>query len=236
VQANFREGSFSYDIVTRLAAIGQHLVQNVSVSDVVVVGALLVEAVRKARGRKPAKIVTAPEPQIVFHDGDILTVNVNVAQMFLNPTIREDVEGIVEPLKRPGIDTFHAVSSGAEATVNSDEVEYFSAPLADEQVLQDKIEQEIIEVLSPHFKEGNKWQFSLAGEGSFWARILDEEFLKQVATRAWVFASGDALRVDMRVRVTRRPDGKFDRLREIVRVVGKEPAPGEPTLFEQPPG
>jgi hypothetical protein len=243
VQANFREGSFAYDIVTRVAELTQHLIQNVSVSDVIATGTMLVAAVKSARGRKPKEIVpvpatgppvpeSPPQSKIVFHDGDVITVNFNVGQIFLNPTVREDVEGIVAPLKKEGIEDFDVQSPVGDVHVQKNEVDYFSAPLADEQVLQDKIEEEIVEVLSPHFKEGNKWQFSLAGEGVFWARILDIEFVRMVAARAIVFASGDALRVMMRVRVTRKPDGKFDRLREIIRVVGKEPGLGQGSLFE----
>jgi hypothetical protein len=234
VQADFKGGSFAYEIITRLLDAGHLLYSNMSVSDVVITGSLLIRTLKMARGRAPKEIVTAPEPQIVFHDGDVITVNVHVAKLFLNPTVRADVEGAVEPLKRVGIDSFVLTTPDDVVGIVKDEVDYFSAPITDAKLLQDRTEPEIVEILSPHFKEGNKWQFALAGEGAFWARVLDEEFLEKVRSREIGIFSGDLYRVQMRVLVTRLPSGKPERVREIIRVDGKE-APGadaQRSLFE----
>lgn len=234
VQADFRGGSFSYDIITRAVQIGQTLLSNMSVSDVIATGTLLFLAVRRARGRVPKEIVKdGPAPSITFHDGETISVSVHVAQLFLNPTIRADIEEVVEPLKREGIDEFHLKSPTVDSVVSSDEVDYFAAPVGDNEVLQDVVITEVVQVLSPHFKEGNKWQFSLAGEGMFWARILDKKFLQDVRQHVVVFGAGDAMRVEMRVRVTRKPTGDFDRLREIVKVLDLIQNEKPPSLFDE---
>src|ERR1700722_10635472 len=107
VNADFRRGSFSYDIVARAVALAQTLYEHISVSDIILTGTTLIAALKYARGRQPKEILRdGSTANIVFHDGDNITVNVQTANLFLNPSIREDLEGVVEPLKKEGIDTF----------------------------------------------------------------------------------------------------------------------------------
>lgn len=234
VQADFRGGSFSYDILTHVVELGRTIASNLSVSDVIATGTLLFVAVREARGRKTKEIVRRDNSaSIVFHDGDNITVNLHVAQLFLNPTIREDIEGAVQPLKNEGVTEFRLTAPTEEAVVPRDAIDYFNAPAGEDQLLQDDVVTDVIEVLSPHFKEGNKWQFSLAGEGPFWARILDKKFVDRVRRHLVVFGTGDALRVKMRVRISRKPNGDFERLREIIEVVDEIKYVPPPSLFDE---
>lgn len=235
VKADFQRGSFSYDIITQVVKIGETLFGNLSVSDIIETSALLILAVKLSRGRRPKEIVREPEPQIVFHEGDVITVNEHVVNLYFNTTIRRDLEGAVEPLRRPGIDEFRLVRPEAEPTVVlKSEVEYFEAPVADEDILQDAVQTEIVQVVAPHFREGDKWEFALAGEGRFFAAILDATFLRKVARQEVSFGSGDALRVRMRVRVTRKPKGDYSRLREIVEVLDLIKPDTLPSFFDQP--
>lgn len=221
VNADFQRGSFAYELVARALEVTSTLMGNLSISDVVAVGALAIGTVRWLRGRTPARIDRGPEQAtIIMHEGDSITVNIQVAQVIMNTTIRADLEGIVEPLKRPGIDDFRLESGVAPTqTVVRDEVDYFRAPTVADELLLDEEVTDVVQVVAPYFAPGHKWEFALAGGERFWARIADGKFLKAVARHEVSFGAGDALKVRMKFRVTRTADGAFDRAREIIEVL-----------------
>jgi hypothetical protein len=86
-------------------------------------------------------------------------------------------------------------------TVAGSELPAFdSYPLPEDEVSLD-MHTGIVEVISPVFREGNKWKFA-QGTATFWAEVADKEFLDNVARHGIVFGQGDALRVQMEVRTT----------------------------------
>jgi hypothetical protein len=191
--------------------------------------------IRLAKGRTPAAIEKGEgSAHITFHDGDNITVNVQTLNLYQNRTIRGDAEGIVEPLSKSGITDFKMKTPVSDALhVTSDEVPYFEVPLQESDVLSDTVTTQVVEVLSPDFKRGNKWKFSLAGAGVIWADILDKQFWKEVAEHRQTFGADDAFRVDLHTIVARRPQGGLQRKDEIVRVLEKIPRVEELQFFSE---
>lgn len=226
VNAEFEGGSFMYEMVAGFVMVGGVLFSNLSISDVLTTATTILDAIKQGRGKKPQAFQPGPQPnQTTIHYTDNSTHNVNlnvtlVERAYQNPTLRRDIEGAVEPLKKPGIEEFELTTPFQRVEVTRDEVGYLDAPKLEELELQDKVVEEIIEVVAPDFREGNKWQVGLAGEGVVWTAIEDKNFIRQVMNHEVTFGRGDFFRVSMRVRVVRRPTGKLDRERTIVQVHG----------------
>jgi hypothetical protein len=235
VQAAFRQGSFSYEVLTQAIDVGKSLLDHISVSDVIITGDMLFRLIRAARGRVPARIDrTSDAAAITFHDGSVINVNAQTVNLYVNSAIRRDAEGVVEPLKKTGIDEFRIVSPiTAPLSLSKADVEFFDAPIQEPDVLHDAVSVQVVEVLAPDFKHGNKWKFSLAGAGVIWADILDKMFWGKVANHTETFGAGDALRVDLHTVVTRKPSGGLERLDEIVHVIEKIKPPDEMNFFPE---
>jgi hypothetical protein len=253
VGADFRRGSFTFEIITRpesvekVKAIGTLLASTgLSVAGLKflleVLGVKLgadggvLGLLRWLRGRKvvETKPVDNDRVQIIVQDGGSITVNTTVYHLSRNPTVRRDIEGIVKPLERPGIEAMTAGEPDRPAqTVRKDEVEYFRAPVPTGELLQDTVRDELLEVVGPSFKEGNKWQFARPGDSSFHAAILDKSFLQRVRRQDELFGAGDVLKVRMRDVVTRAADGKLSAQREIVEVLDHQrPRLNQTSLFD----
>lgn len=235
VQADFRRGSFSYEIVTQAASLGRTLLDHITISDVIVSADAVLRLIKAARGQTPASVERSDSAaKITFNDGNNITINVQTLNLYQNRTVRADAEGIVEPLTKSGITGFKMTTPVSEPLeVTSDEVSYFAAPIQESDLLSDTVTTMVVEILAPDFKRGNKWKFSLAGAGVIWADILDEQFGREVAEHRQTFGAGDAFRVEMHTIVTRSPQGSLQRKDEIVRVLEKIPHVERLPLFPE---
>lgn len=242
VEADFKGGSFEFDILTGpVLTAAREIAFQLTREDVKLAlevlgltggGTYSVFALIKwLRNRRVKSVERAgDQARIVVHDGDNITVNINVANLAVNRTIREDAAGVIAPLLSPGITEFRAVSPGREPTViRDDDVGSFEPPTLIQRELQDKVTEEVIEVVSPTFRDGNKWKFA-QGDQSFHAAVLDQKFLAQVNRHEYTFGKGDALRVELRTRVTQSIDG-LTAVREVVRVVEYIPPPSQGDIF-----
>jgi hypothetical protein len=247
VNADFRRGSFSFDLFAspdlHHAAQGligaltpEHIETGLKLLGLSEDGGLL-GFIKWLRNRKIEKVETHGAQSVVtVRDGNNITnnitINAQVVNLARNQTIRKDADGVVAPLRAPGINEFRAEIPGAPATVlEKDDVEYFLPPPVEERELQDRITEEFLEVVGPSFREGNKWKFSQGGDSSFYAAVLDEEFLRQVALHEMTFGKGDLLRVKLRLRVTQTEEGLAP-LREVVKVLEKISPPKQKEMFE----
>ena len=235
VRADFKSGSFSYEIVTTLLdSIRQKLFDNLSFSDITIILGLtgaslkgLLHVIRRLRGRRIVAIEQdGPRRLLKLEDGATEVVEAEVQTLLADPEVRAYVEGITAPLRKPGYDTFIARADRSEpVVVTRDEAEFFTAPSPSSVQIQDTIRQELVRVLSPDFQTGHKWQVAFAGEKPFYAHITDRDFLHRVGRHAVKFGPDDILRADVQVQVLRREDGEYTRERTIVKV--HDHIPGE---------
>lgn len=168
----------------------------------VVVGA--VKAGQWLRGRRIAKRERLDEihDKIVTDDGDALVALAKSVDVLGRPKFRKGVRDFTEPLMHAGIES---VTVGAR----NDSAEL--GPADRSSFLEDPEEGDRIEVSPMRLKvervafDGAAWRFThLPSDGgvaySFSARIDDERFLDDVASRRLVFGDGDE--IDAIVEVT----------------------------------
>ncbi|HET7584201.1 MAG TPA: hypothetical protein VFK13_04800 [Gemmatimonadaceae bacterium] len=232
VIADFRQGSFSYDVVAAAHDLGQQLIGTLDLKDLFILlgisGSGGLFGLYRWLRKRPVKAIEHAgrnETRITTVDGDSITVNAKTAQLYQNSTIHVHVHGVVQPLEREGIDEFRTGVGGVPSqVVRRGELEYFEAPPPGDEVLQDKITDEIVQLAVVALIGETKWQFRLP-DGTKFRSTVDPEFMKQVARREVEFGAGDALEVKLHTVVTRDSDGVLRATREITRVVRTIPAP-----------
>lgn len=240
VSGDFRRSSFSYEIVaTAVEGLTPEQIKNVlewlgliaAPTGLTVFGVL-----RFLRGRKP-KLTRQSDNEFKIEAGrDSRVVNLQVTQLVMNGVIRRDIEGVTQPLGEPGIDLLKTGESEAtdRVEITRDERESFLAPPPAAETLHDGEAVTVLQVVSPNFRIGNKWQFAYPGEAPFYAPILDEEFVKRLQRREVSFAFGDLVRVRMRTIVVRTEIGGLSTTREIVEVLDIIPPTTQTELSLEP--
>ncbi|MDP3910741.1 MAG: hypothetical protein Q8Q14_10150 [Gemmatimonadales bacterium] len=230
VQAEPQHASFGIEFFA--VAPGAGLVPPLSLQDLAAIAAILgfgggtavatarglVWLVRWLRGRKIDKVEKVGDDIRITINDQSTNITVNEYRVFVNPQVRKGLKAVVAPLEQEGFDS---VSIEPETqppqVIEKSEREFFARiPLPEEEISVDR-STAILEVVAPAFREGYKWRFAQGGE-TFFAAILDEKFLGEVAQHQELFGSGDALKVEMEIRTTRTEDG-FDFERRIVHVV-----------------
>lgn len=139
---------------------------------------------------------------ITLPDGTQIKTTAQTLKVCVDHEVRRNVEAIIRPLKKAGIDSFefrkpnNLEDKEALFSIQKDEVEYFNSPKLETLAIPDNItEQElIVRIVSIVFDKNQKWRFS-DGESYFWAKIDDEEFWSNVQEGNLAFRDGDQLKV-----------------------------------------
>lgn len=221
VHASFKQGSFGIDL-----DLAQTLWQRVldiantgavtSIKSVVellglvtgtfVVGkksrAGLIQVIQWLRGRSIQKIEPIGDGNVrLWVSDEHLDIEEKVLRLLEDYRIRRELESlIVSPMASEGIDTFATADSKAKTIyvhVEQSDAHYFVAPPVREETLQQDTYTANLQVLNLAFKDDNKWRFTEGGS-SFYATVLDNEFLKRVASNQEHFAKDDLLRAKVR--------------------------------------
>ena len=241
ISGDFRRGSFAYEFfAVPHGALNPDELKNLLewigliATSSGVSGVTLFQVIKWLRGRKARKMERLPGNNVEIHAGDgSIVAPIQIANLVVNYQVRNAVEGITEPLARQGIDSVEIGEKGAEPAVEitRQERELFLAPPPDAEPLHKATSETVLQVVSPVFKVGNKWQFAYPGEASFHAAILDKAFLQRMQNREVVFGFGDLIRAEVRTSVSRSEGGKLSTEREIVKVNEVLPPAQQTDLF-----
>jgi len=138
---------------------------------------------------------------------ETMEVSEEVIKLFGNFQVRKSLELIVKkPLENPGVDEVAFSSGGATEKITKAESEYFALPEIDETLISEHELQSNLQIVSISFKEDNKWRF-YDGNNTFFAVVLDKEFLDKIATNEEYFAKDDLLEVLLTIKQYSVPDG-----------------------------
>lgn len=161
--------------------------------------------VKKVRGRKLSGIQHTEDgnAEISLSDGEKVITSEKTLKVFLDVNCRINLEKVIEPVKQEGIDSFelrdpeHTNDKQPLEIITKNETPDFVAPpaadTADEEPKQSEEQELLVKISLVSFEQG-KWKLT-DGNNTFWARIDDEEFCKNVENGELSFTSGDMLRV-----------------------------------------
>lgn len=240
VKANFRSGSFLFDLVAIAPSIGDLIRSNLSLSDIAVLlqaigitGRGLFGALRDIAGRSVHSAKVEPTPDgfrsiyIVGSNNTVIVTEDRSADLYVRPKVMEALQEATEPLRRPGYDELKVAVADEKPRVvaTKAEAESFRAPPTPDVTLQDTTREELVRVVSPSLEDGYMWRLGMLGDRSFQVAVSDPEFLSRVQNREVTFGADDVLRVQLRTIVTRSAQGEDKRTVEVVKVLEYIPAP-----------
>lgn len=218
VNASFKSGSFGIDLDlaqtlwqrvldlagNRTVVDIEHLAELLGI--VVGAGKGVIETVRWLRGRGVRRIEPLENGNVrLWVDDEQLDIEERVYTLLHDYRIRKNLESLIaQPLAKEGIDEFATTDKDAKRVmvrVERADAHYFIAPPIEEEPADETEYEARLQVLTLAFKDDNKWRFT-DGSNAFYAPILDDDFLRRIATNEEAFSKDDLLRA--RIRRTQR--------------------------------
>lgn len=184
------------------------------------------------RGISPKQITPQTDGTIKIENGDgqIIYANNSVVNVITSNKAGKAVEQFIGKPLETGMSF---LSIKAPKLEDSTEIEkesggYFKQ-IGIEKPLMDMEVKMGLQIQSPTFKEGNKWQF-FDGQNSFYADIQDENFLNRVAEGVERFGKGDTLIVMLRLKQSTTL-GSLNMDRTVTEVIDHIIPPKQSTLL-----
>jgi len=220
VKASFKTGSFGIDLELAHGFANQVLdflsgreasaFANAAaiVSAIGFSGKGLIGFLKKLKGRPISRIEPTQDRAIVtLDDGEQIEIERAVLELLRDMSVRENLEKVIAPIERDGIDTVaFGTDDSIGNTVLREEALWFAVPAPQEVLLFDNVRQQAFSIVSLAFKEDNKWRL-YDGAATIHAAIVDAEFLSRVDQSLEFFAKGDILICEVRVMQWQTADG-----------------------------
>ena len=132
----------------------------------------------------------------IFVQNDSIVISILSWNLFSSQKVRSHIEGIVQPLKQEGVDSFEIRDKFSQEkilNITSDEVEYFSDLTVDEDFQEIKFSSKLmLKIVNVTFERNLKWRFD-DGDSKFFADVKDEVFLNAVENGKISFTQGDII-------------------------------------------
>ena len=214
VNASFRAGSFGMELHTVVHFLSQirdmfasdnaSAISNAwTILEIVgfVIGAGLIGLIRFLKGKKPTKIIDEDgRLKVYLNETEYYETDGKVVKLYKNRTIVSDLNKMLEPLEKDGIDSFFVSRTGdkkdADLAIDESELTYFEYQEI-ENDLSENITETFVQIEAAVFKDNNKWKFDNGGS-PINAAILDEEFLRKIDAGELRFGKGDLLKVKLK--------------------------------------
>ena len=214
VNASFRAGSFGMELHTVVHFLSQirdmfasdnaSAISNAwTILEIVgfVGGAGLIGLIRFLKGKKPTKIIDEDgRLKVYLSETECYETDGKVVKLYKNRTIVGDLNKMLEPLEKDGIDSFFVSRTGdkkdADLAIDESELTYFEYQEI-ENDLSENITETFVQIEAAVFKDNNKWKFDNGGS-PINAAILDEEFLRKIDAGELRFGKGDLLKVKLK--------------------------------------
>ena len=137
--------------------------------------------------------------RLTLDDGTTIEVPPDALLLYERTTVRRAAQNVVAPLRQEGIDELRIMVGGENVlTVPAADVDAFDVPSSPELALGSQELTMALTITMISFAQGNKWRLS-DGERTFFATILDEDFLNRVDARQEAFTKGDILRCRVQI-------------------------------------
>lgn len=197
-------------------------------------GVSLFQLLKLLRGRKPKKVEEREGAVAIEAENLRISVPAPVFRLFQDAAIRIQLEAVVHPVTKPGIDrlVFREQTETIEE-IEKDDIGSFILDVGgdeSESVTETIIPRERLKIISVNFEQGS-WLLN-DGDKTRWYSIRDKTFMQEVQDGVRSFRKGDILvcQVIMTQRVD--SDGKLRLTYEIADVLKQESAPRQMSLGE----
>ena len=212
VKGTFKTGSFQVDfslvqkLTKQLTSLFNSSEANAAVNILgmlgISVGGGLIFFIKWLKNRKIKKITKIDDGSTVSIEVENEKIEIpnKVVELFQNIKIRKSLELIInKPLQREGINTFSVRHKKNTTEVKKNEMDYFQLPEIEDESLDEHEVETNLQAVSVSFLEENKWRFT-DGTVTFYAEVVDEDFIKRVQENKEVFAKDDILKVKLKTK------------------------------------
>ena len=144
------------------------------------VGVGLIALIKKLRGKKPKIEPQLPEGVVFEADNVRFIVSTEVARLYGDKPMRDQLEAFVRPLAKEGVQrvTFRRGQTELES-VEREEAEYFNTDAENTNVTEYVIPRQRLQIASLAFNREGKWRLS-DGANTRWYAMGDEAFAKSI--------------------------------------------------------
>lgn len=153
----------------------------------------LIGFMRWLKGRPIKRVIELEDGKVRIEvDDDHLEIEKEIIQMFQDIEIRKALDGVIrKPLEEEGIDSFGVGKDRNTVTViRKEEAIYFAAPELPDELISESTYDTVVKVVNVAFQEENMWRLS-EGQNVFYAKIEDQNFIKDVQANEKAFAKDD---------------------------------------------
>ena len=136
--------------------------------------------IKRLRGKKPRIGDQQPEGVVFEADHIRLYVPTDVARLYSDKPMRDQLEAFIRPLTKEGIDrvVFRQDKTELES-VQREEVGYFNAEFEGADVTETIIPRQRLEIVSPVLNGEGKWRLN-DGANTHWYAMEDKEFAEAI--------------------------------------------------------
>lgn len=230
VTADFEASSFAIDFV--VVAYQDGMLDPLTIEQVIQLLGLLfggggvIGLLFKLRGRRIDKVeITNKKDVSISAGGDVHNITIEQLNVIQHPKFASGLKSVLSPLSDDDSGAkevqFCDDDGGVRQRIRSEDKQYFQPPVMPDDIVSEDISDATLEVISPSFREGNKWRFA-QGTVTFWADIEDDEFLGRVNAGEELFGRGHLLYVKL-LTVTTRKRLEVDATRTILEVLRHSP-------------
>lgn len=168
--------------------------------------------------------------QLENQNGQMLYVTDSVINVITSPRAGEAAEQFIKKPLESGLHSVKIRSPHINEPVVIDQVDAPSFIMIDmEKHISENIVKMGLLIESATFKEGNKWRFS-DGQNSFFADIIDEDFLRRIDSGSERFGKGDMLIAEVRFTQS-SSNGSLKMERAIIKVIDHQIFQKQDKLF-----
>lgn len=173
---------------------------------------------------------------VVLEDNSVIVTDGGTLNVYLNVEARKYIEAVVKPVTSDGIESFELRNPEKPEekepvlTIRKENISSFAAPEVTPSQEETFPEQEmVVRIISASLQPNYAWRFS-NGETTFQAPITDEQFLKDLADRKYMFGAGDMLHVKYIMKQSITGKGNISLERTITKVIKVIPKPTQLAL------
>jgi hypothetical protein len=199
-----------------------------------VLGLLALYKALKGKKPRPGAINIEGNQGTIVIDQRTIRSDSKTVNLYMNDAIRSDVDRVVLPLAKEGVDDLKVSREGTILNeVRKEDLPERVTALetqseSTEQVIRNQREA-LLKVTTANFEDG-KWRFS-DGSAKFSAKIADPIFQEKLDSHEEGFYKGDVLRVLLESRQTEKADGKIQTEHTIQEVLEHRKAGEQSRLF-----
>ncbi len=196
----FRKDSFDIDLAFHIDVMGAMLLtqSTMSIKDFIELIRKCIKAWIHLNGKPPKSISPDSSNKNNLHienqNGQIFYTTINVSNIVTDPKAGDAAEQFIKKPLEAGLShiCINSKTGGEVAKIEKKDASSFVPIIIKKPSLIEQEMQMTLLIESPVFKEGKKWRFS-DGQSSFYADIVDQEFLKKVDSGMERFGKGDQL-------------------------------------------